>query len=90
MELDLHVRIARVAGLLVGGDGVDVLGGGRVGKVYAFFAACLNKLFDQEVGTLGAFLRDDTGQGVQPFFGFLGINIRPYILRVRGHGFVSS
>jgi hypothetical protein len=42
------------------------------------------------VGPVGAFLCDDAFEGVQPFLGFLGIDVCQGILRVRGHGFVSS
>ena len=83
-------RIAGVARLLVGRNGVDVLGCRRVGNVYAFLAPGFNQFFDQEMGPFGAFLSDDAGQSVQPFFGFLGVGVSQDDLRVRGHGFVSS
>jgi hypothetical protein len=56
VNLDFHVGIARVLGLLVGRDGVDVFGVGRVGQVDPVFAGLADQLLDQVVSAFGAFL----------------------------------
>jgi hypothetical protein len=70
VNLDLHVRIARVLGLFVGRDGVDVFGIGRVRDVDAVLAGLADQRLDQVVGALGAFIRDDAFKGVEsiPWF----------------------
>ena len=79
VNLDFHVRIAGVFRLLIGGNGVDVFGIGRVGQINAGFAGLADDLFDQVVSALSAFLGDDAIERLHPFFGFLGI----YVRRVR-------
>jgi hypothetical protein len=75
VNLDFHVRIARVLGLLVGGNGVDVFGVGRVRQIDTGPAGLADDLLDQVMGAIGAFLSDDAINGVHPFFGFLRIKI---------------
>ena len=88
VDPDLHVRVARVLGLLVDGDGVDVFGVGRVGDVDAVLAGLADQFLDQVVGAVGAFLADDTLQRLHPFSGFGRVGIRRVGqgIRLVGHG----
>jgi hypothetical protein len=72
---DFHVGIARILGLLIDRNGVDVFGGGAVGDVDSLLARLGNQAFDQEVSALGAFLLDHAAQRVLPFLGLLRVGI---------------
>ena len=75
VQLDLHVRIARVGRLLLGGDGVDVLGGGRVRDVHPFLARGGDQGLDQVVGAGKTFVRYNTFQRFDPFRSFTDVDI---------------
>ena len=85
VNLDFHVGIARVLGLLVDRDGVHVLGIGRIRNVDAVLAGLADQLVDQVVGAFGAFLGNHAFKGVNPFLCFLRIYIGQCI-RLVGHG----
>jgi hypothetical protein len=75
VDLDFHVRIARILGLLIGRNGVDVFGVGGVRNVDTVLARLTNQFFDQEMGPVSPFLGDDAFQGIDPFAGFLRVGI---------------
>ena len=74
-DADFDGRVARILGLEIGGNGVDVLSGRAIGQVNALLASLGDQAFDQEVGALGAFLLNDSGERFLPFTGFLRIGI---------------
>ncbi len=85
----LEAVIAVRAHFLIGRDGVDVGGVGRVRDVDAGGTRQLNLLLDQVVGTLSALLLDHRTEGVEPLLGFLGVGVGLRCLhgkaRNRGH-----
>ena len=85
VNLDLDVGIARILGLLVDRDGVDVLGVGRVRQINAFFAGLGNQALDQVVGALRAFVVDDAVERLHPFLGFLCVGVERQVLWLIGH-----
>ena len=62
-------------GLLIDGDGVDVFSRRAVRDIDAFLARLGDQLLNQVMGTHGAFVVDDAGQGLLPFMGFLRVRI---------------
>ena len=75
MDLDLHVRIARVLGLLCHGNRVDVFRVGGVGDINALGAGLINQGFDQVMRAFVALVADDAGERILPLTGFLRIYI---------------
>ncbi len=75
VNLDFHVRVARVLGLMLGRNGVDVFGIGRIRNIDTVLARLPDQLLDQKMGTIGTFLCDDAFQCLHPFTGFLGVCI---------------
>jgi hypothetical protein len=71
----LDLDIARATLFLVRLDGVHIAGIGRKRHVDAALAGVLQQLFQQVVGTLGAFGLDHGAQGIHPFAGFLLIRV---------------
>ena len=79
----LDLVITGRGSLLVGRDGVDVFGIGRVGDVDAGAMTQLDQSFDQVMGPFRPFLLDDGFEGIKPLPGFLSIRIEGD----GGHGF---
>lgn len=73
VDLDLHVRVAGVFGLLFYGDGVDVFGVGAVGDFCTHVACFGDDGFDEVMGSVRTFFFDDCFYCVDPFLGFLGV-----------------
>src|SRR5690606_5952344 len=67
--------VAGGGNLLVDGDGVDVIGGGVERHVHAGVAAMLDQAFEQIMGAFGANFGDDAFQRLEPFVGFLRVDI---------------
>ena len=54
---------------------VHVAGGGRKRQINALLARVFQQFFEQRMGAFGALAFDDGGQRVQPFTGFLGVDL---------------
>ncbi len=86
-QATFQFQVARAVGLFLRGDGVDVAGVGRERHVDAVLARMLQQLLQQEVGALGALLRNHGLQGVFPFKCFLAVEIFDIESgKVLGHG----
>ena len=71
-----HRGIARMLFLEMDRDGVHIGGGGVVRQIGAGAASLVDQTFEQIMGPFRAFFFDDRGEGVQPFTGFLRVDIR--------------
>ncbi len=77
-----ELQVARAALLFFRLDGVDVARVGRERHVDAALAGLLDQLLEQVVGASAALGLDDRSQSVQPFAGFL--NVQVLVRRLRG------
>ena len=69
----LDFVVTRRRNLLGDGNGVDVIGGGRVGDVDAGAVAQLDQAFDQVVRAFWAFMFEHRFERVKPLAGFFGV-----------------
>ncbi len=71
----LQRQLAGAGGFFARLDGVDVAGGGRKRQIDTVLARFFEQLLKQKVGALRAFALDHRRQGVEPFTGFLGVEV---------------
>ncbi len=75
LETPLDLALARVGGLALDRDGVDVGGVAGPGEADALLEALLQELLEQELAALGPLDGDDLFQGLQPLLRLVDVGI---------------
>ena len=74
-DFALQVKIARVGGLLLHGNGIDIVGGETGLEIQTLFRRLGNQGFKNIAGAFLTLHTQKTGQRGQPFLGFLGVDV---------------